>query len=126
MPRSGLKKGGNVIIYGTYPNSCQKFSIHLVTLYEGPIIDLANPLLVNASGNTAEFSLHDDAEQEMGLTEGTKWQLNILDNNGNKIYGSSYSNGSKCVNTSGWKNGLYIATAKIGDKYYSVKFSITR
>lgn len=127
MPNSlaaHFNSGGSVIINGTYPNSCQRFGIHLYTL--GPIIDPINPLLVNSFRNSFEFSLDKSALRQMGLGEDSKWQLTIQDDNGSKIYAAPISNGNKHVNTSGWKKGLYIATAIIADKQYSVKICVTR
>lgn len=118
---------GSVTINGTYPNSCQKFSITLYTINTDPIpFDPLNPLQVNTSGSTFEFSLGEDAFEKIGTTNETKWRLTIQDNAGNRIFDSALSNGSKHVNTSRWKKGLYIATAQIGGKNYSVKFCITQ
>jgi hypothetical protein len=123
LPFALPNKSGSVIVNGSYPSSCKTFSFRFRVLPP-----LSDPLLMSSDGNLYEFSIGEgsdtDSEMSRGVGNISSWQLIIEDHMGRQVYSRQVSNSNKCqVNTAGWKPGVYIAIAQVGDQYYSMKFS---
>ena len=117
-----------VEIEGTYPNSCKHFKLNLFESTGSLPLFLTYNIL---NSGTYEFFLSGESSSEENLQRNINneepWQLTIVKSDTvAKVYESSSSLGSKTVNMTGWPTGIYIATANIMNKNYSVKISIGR
>jgi hypothetical protein len=60
-----------------------------------------------------------------GVTDG--WELSVIDSaTGETIYRSHVDGAEKTVNSAGWKPGVYIIKATVGDQVQTQKLSIKR
>ena len=124
----GRSVPAGIVIEGTYPNSCKHFKLNLIEA--GGIIPIILTYSTTGSGSY-EFFLCDNTDGEQSaqrnVSNDEPWQLTIIRSDaGAKVYESSSSLGTKTVTTTGWPNGVYIATANITSQNYSVKFSVGR
>ena len=88
---------------------------------------LIEVLLMNSTGDNYEFSINEEAlisqEESRETDRISEWSLTIVDYLGNKVCDTTVSDNRCKISASDWKSGIYVAIAKIGDQYYSVKFN---
>ena len=111
----------SLTITGTYPNSCECFEFTVIgqlpqgyTLTSGDSPDMG----LNISSLSGQaYSI------TCGATDG--WELSVIDSvTGETIYRSHVDGSEKTLNTTGWKSGIYIIKATVGDQTQTQKLSV--
>ena len=114
---------GNMTLEGTDISGCKKFKLRLRT----PLNPINPPIfLMNANGDTYEFSIRQDEESKnSGTNDSKRWHLSIMKiDTSYKVFDENVLTQTKAVNTSGWQKGIYLAVALIDNQYYAIKFSV--
>lgn len=95
---------------------------NLVPIEIDPMLNISNV------GKEYTFSLHSNSGltgESMDSRKKSSWQLEIFSyDSGTSVYKTASYESFLSVNTTGWKSGLYIATAIIDEKTYSTKIYI--
>lgn len=92
-----------------------------------PVIEFNGILDISHTSNEYCFTINwgEDSADAGSPASDSRWQLEIFNfDNGLSVYKTQTNESFLSVNTTGWKPGVYIATANIDEKTYSTKIYI--
>ncbi|MBO7047204.1 MAG: S8 family serine peptidase, partial [Prevotella sp.] len=102
----------NLIITGTYPNSCECFEFTVI----GQIPQ--NYTMMSGDSPIIGLNISSSSSQVYTITCGAVdgWELSVIDSaTGETVYRSHVEGAEKTLHTAGWKSGIYIVKATVGD-----------
>ena len=120
-PSTGIGATGLVFSASGSPN-CNDFQVTALPYPSGQ----KKSILVNTVGNRLELSIvpSSDADNEQ-IDKNLLWTLNVYEvSTGRKIFSQDYDTSRCTVDISGWKQGVYILQAVVGDEIMYEKIKI--
>lgn len=120
-PSTGIGGTGLIFSASGSPN-CNDFQVTALPYPSGQ----RKSLIVNNSGNRLELSIVplSDADNEQ-TDKNLLWTLNVYEvSTGRKIFSQDYDTSQCTVDISGWKQGVYILQAVVGDEITYEKIKI--
>lgn len=120
-PSTGIGPTGLVFSASGSPN-CNDFQVTALPYPSGQ----KKSILVNTVGNRLELSIvpSSDADNEQ-TDKNLLWTLNVYEvSTGRKIFSQDYDTSRCTVDISGWKQGVYILQAVVGDEITYEKIKI--
>ena len=120
-PSTGIGATGLVFSASGSPN-CNDFQVTALPYPSGQ----KKSILVNTVGNRLELSIvpSSDADNKQ-IDKNLLWTLNVYEvSTGRKIFSQDYDTSRCTVDISGWKQGVYILQAVVGDEITYEKIKI--
>ena len=119
-----IQNPASLTITGTYPSSCECFQFTVIG-------QLPQGYTLTSDGDSPDLDLNISSSSDQtynvtcGATDG--WELSVIDSStGETIYRSHVDGTEKTLNTTGWKPGVYIIKATVGDQVQTQKLSVKK
>ncbi len=119
-----IQNPASLTITGTYPSSCECFQFTVIG-------QLPQGYTLTSDGDSPDLDLNISSSSDQtynvtcGATDG--WELSVVDSaTGETIYRSHVDGTEKTLNTAGWKSGVYIIKATVGNQVQTQKLSVKK
>jgi Glycosyl hydrolases family 16/Secretion system C-terminal sorting domain len=118
--------GGQVIVTATNTASGCNNTIQPITGYMGSTTNCGTYLMAfTPNPSTSESSLVLSADGEKIVDENTQWEFEVYDQQQTlKVKSAQIKGNQSKINTSNWKDGIYLVRVKIGDELISEKLVV--